>query len=134
MPRRLRAMAGTSSILERKVLRSILRKVQSSSVVTLAERPRLSETLISPDHLPGAEHREDNLGSVRKARVDLDGAPEKHVDGLAGLLGGKDARPREDGFLMHPGGEPLEIPRRHPRKRDISERTEGSVEGGVTLG
>jgi hypothetical protein len=35
---------------------------------------------------------------------------------------------------MHLDDEPLEILRRRPRKRDISERAEGLVEGGVTLG
>jgi hypothetical protein len=66
--------------------------------------------------------------------VYLDGAPEKYVDGPVGLLGGKDACPSGEGSLIHPGGEPLEIPVGTPRKRDISERTERLVEGGVTLG
>ncbi len=73
-------------------------------------------------------------GRLRKDRVYLDGALEKHVDGPVGLLVGKDARPSEEGSLMHPGGEPLEIPQRYPRRMDISERTEESVEDGLTLG
>lgn len=50
---RLRATIGVTSMLARRVLRSIHRKDERSRVRTLAERPRLSARLISPTISPG---------------------------------------------------------------------------------
>ena len=86
---RLSAIVGSSSTLARKLLRSISRKVVSSNVVTLAERPRLSARLISPTISPAP--RMARITSLQSGRVTYPyAALQNNVYGLARIFGGDD--------------------------------------------
>src|SRR5215218_56057 len=85
---RLSAIVGSSSTLARKLLRSIGRKVVSSNVITLAERPKLSARLISPINSP--RPKAARTTSVPSGHVYLYTALQKDVYGLARVLGGDD--------------------------------------------
>ena len=77
---RLSAIVGSSSTLARKVSRSISRKVVSSNVITLAERPKLSARLISPINSPRPKAaRTTSVYHRARSRIPIRCPPEQRI-------------------------------------------------------